>query len=303
MNTDRDTTRIVRSWMRTDEHESADRVLDAVLDRLDTTPQRRATWWPARRLPEMNNMMKLGLAAAGVVVAALLGFNYFLAANVGGPGIDEPSPTLTPTPPAANPPVLTANSVEPGTYRLTTEAEPDGTYHLPEGTTITMPAGWGGRSGHRVSKNENVADPVAFTSVGFWIWDGDFDTVYLDACQWLDGAITPPVGPTVDDLANALASQAQHGDAVPIDVTFDGFSGKMIEMTVPSDIDFADCDRGEFRSWAGRYHQGPGQVDQVYILDVDGQRVVIYSSYMPGTSEAERAERQAIVESIELGGP
>ena len=41
MSTDRDTTRIVRSWLGTDEHESADRVLDAVLDQLDATPQRR----------------------------------------------------------------------------------------------------------------------------------------------------------------------------------------------------------------------------------------------------------------------
>ena len=44
-----DTTRIVRSWLRMDEHESADRVLDVVLDSLDATPQRRP-WWPARRI-------------------------------------------------------------------------------------------------------------------------------------------------------------------------------------------------------------------------------------------------------------
>ena len=42
MSTDRDTTRIVRSWLRTDEHESADRVLDNVLALLDATPQRRS---------------------------------------------------------------------------------------------------------------------------------------------------------------------------------------------------------------------------------------------------------------------
>ena len=89
----------------------------------------------------------------------------------------------------------------------------------------------------------------------------------------------------------------------PVDVTLDGYSGKMVEMSVPTDIDFADCDGGEFRSWLGRYHQGPGQVDQIYILDVDDQRVVIYSSYMPETSAAERAERQAIVESIQLSAP
>ena len=79
MSTDRDTTRIVRSWLRTEEHESADRVLDAVLDHLDTTPQRRFTWWPARRFSHMNNTAKLALVAAVFVVAALLGYNYFIA--------------------------------------------------------------------------------------------------------------------------------------------------------------------------------------------------------------------------------
>ncbi len=49
MSTDRDVTRIVRSWLHEDAYEDADRVLDLVLDQLDTTPQRRATWWPVRR--------------------------------------------------------------------------------------------------------------------------------------------------------------------------------------------------------------------------------------------------------------
>ena len=81
MSTDRDTTRIVRSWLRTDEHESADRVLDAVLDQLDTTPQRRATWWPARRIESMNTMLRFGIAAAVLVAAAAIGFG--ILNNVG----------------------------------------------------------------------------------------------------------------------------------------------------------------------------------------------------------------------------
>ena len=60
MSTDRDATRIVRSWLRTDEHESADRVLDTVLALLDATPQRRA-WWPARRIADMNTFAKLAI--------------------------------------------------------------------------------------------------------------------------------------------------------------------------------------------------------------------------------------------------
>jgi hypothetical protein len=38
MSTDRDTTRIVRSWLRTDENDAADRVLGSVLDQLEATP-------------------------------------------------------------------------------------------------------------------------------------------------------------------------------------------------------------------------------------------------------------------------
>ncbi len=112
MSTDRDTTRIVRSWLQTDEHESADRVLDAVLDQLDTTPQRRATWWPVRRLPQMNTTAKLAIAAAAVVVAAFLGIRFLLPGqNVGS---DGPTPTPSPSPAAFH-----SGSLAAGTYVMT----------------------------------------------------------------------------------------------------------------------------------------------------------------------------------------
>src|SRR3970040_1990973 len=86
MSTERDMTRIVRSWLRTDEHESADRVLDHVLAQLNATPQRRS-WWPARRIADMNNVAKLAIAAAAVVVVAVVGINLLPAGGgVGGGG-------------------------------------------------------------------------------------------------------------------------------------------------------------------------------------------------------------------------
>ena len=54
MSTDRDVTRIVRSWLEEGATALPDRVLDTVLDQLPATPQRRA-WWPAWRFREMNN--------------------------------------------------------------------------------------------------------------------------------------------------------------------------------------------------------------------------------------------------------
>jgi hypothetical protein len=100
MSTDHDTTRIVRSWLRTDEHESADRVLDAVLDQLDTTRQRRATWWPARRITTLNNTTKLALTAAAVVLVAFLGITYLVP---GGANLGGPDPTTAPSPTTSNP--------------------------------------------------------------------------------------------------------------------------------------------------------------------------------------------------------
>ena len=104
MSTERDTSRIVRSWLRTDEHDSADRVLGVVLDRLDATPQRRATWWPVRRTPTMNKIVGFSLAAAAVVVVIVVGAQLFGSAGGLGAGptpIPEPSvaePTATPEP-------------------------------------------------------------------------------------------------------------------------------------------------------------------------------------------------------------
>ena len=85
MSTDRDTTRIVRSWLEEGATALPDRVLDAVLDQLPATSQRRP-WWPVRRFDEMNNALKLAIAAAAVMVVALVGINLMpRSGSVGGP--------------------------------------------------------------------------------------------------------------------------------------------------------------------------------------------------------------------------
>ena len=46
---DRDVNRAIRSWLHEDRHEDVSRIAGAVLDRVEATPQRRTTWWPAWR--------------------------------------------------------------------------------------------------------------------------------------------------------------------------------------------------------------------------------------------------------------
>jgi hypothetical protein len=283
VSTDRDTTRIVRSWLRTEEHESADRVLDAVLDQLDTTPQRRATGWRARRFSPMNAAVRIALASVAVVAIALVGISIYGAQNVADPA--DPTPTPQPTPIPRTIPDREGTALDAGIYAMP----------VPGGivVTVSLPDGWESYGSATVVKNQS--EPTeALLGVRL------VDQAYTHPCQW-EGAL-PDLHPGygVEDLADALANQALRGDAIPTDVTVDGFAGKLIELTVPLDIDFAGCDQAEFRSWDDRYHQGPGQHDSVYIIDVEGVRLVIDAAYLPGTSGDDRAELQAILDSIQI---
>jgi hypothetical protein len=89
MSTDRETTRLVRSWLEEGVTALPDRVLDAVLDQVPATPQRRP-WWPTRRIAQMNRFLPATVAAAAVLVVALIVYNVLLRSNAttGGP----PSP-------------------------------------------------------------------------------------------------------------------------------------------------------------------------------------------------------------------
>jgi len=167
---------------------------------------------------------------------------------------------------------------------------------------FTVPEGWMA-TGRFIRRSEPGAD-VAPVAMQFW----DVGQVYGHPCQW-EGTLFDP-GPTVDDLATALIDIPLRNASAPIDVTIDGYAGKYLEWSVPTDIDFETCDADAeghfFDSWTGdqagwggdRYQQGPGQVDRLWILDVDGVRFVIDAFSMPVATDAELAELLAVVESI-----
>ena len=287
MSTDRDTTRIVRSWLRTDEYDSADRVLGAVLDRLDTTPQRRATRWLAWRSFEMNSYAKFGVAAAVLVVAVLLGYNYFVAPNTGAPSLFDLSPTPSPSP-TATPQALGDAPLQPGPVIATG-------FGASESVTFrfTVPDGWVGFAGAFVLPASGTEAPD-----GMGIGLGEVNAgLFDDPCHWSDGEPEIPVGPTVEDLANALAAHTTYESSEPVDVSLGGYAGQRVNLQLPSDVE--SCDNGEFYPWVGSiYAQGPDNQWNVWILDVEGERIVVFSTSFPGTSAEDLAEQQAIVDSL-----
>ena len=70
MTTDRETTRIVRSWIQLGVDRMPERVLDAVLDELPATPQRRSLWPAWRSPPDAQLVAAKSSAVAAVVLLA-----------------------------------------------------------------------------------------------------------------------------------------------------------------------------------------------------------------------------------------
>jgi hypothetical protein len=131
------------------------------------------------------------------------------------------------------------------------------------------------------------------------------DEVYADPCRWNRGFFDPPVGPTVDDLAVALTEQPGTGASRPEPVELAGYTGEQMQLQVPRSIRLDECWNTEFHLWSarpygGRYVQGPGQIDKLWILDVDGTPLVIDAAYFPETSSEDREELMDIVESVRI---
>jgi hypothetical protein len=74
-----------------------------------------------------------------------------------------------------------------------------------------------------------------------------------------------------------------------------------------TDLDIRTCDLGEYRAWTewhvpggANAHFTAGQVDDVYLIDVDRRALVIDATYRLGSSPADVAELEQILASIDV---
>ena len=280
MTTERETTLFVRDWLRDDDFPLPDRVLDAALDEVSATRQRRR---PGLALGGFRFPSGLAAAAAVLVLAAVLSITFLAGRFVGTP---QATPVSTP---AALSPVDAP--IAGGTYAIGAPFPVDATLDVPD-------TGW--NSFGVSSEVASVYRGADFESgVGLWI----VDNLPVDGCDLSLGEMDPPVGPTVDDLAVALATRPDVTRG-PEPVTVGGHSGQYLETTGQG-IPAGGC--AARVQWQVDGPAGPVQRlsthlerDLIWILDVDGTRVVVDAYWVDGTSEEEIAEVTRIVESLEL---
>lgn len=298
MTAHRDPDRLIHEFLLGGAEQLHDQVYDAV--RADIEHRRQRAVIGPWRIPSMNKLVPIGLGVAAVVGALAIGTQFLGApapGGVGAPPAAEPSATPEPSASVAAPSASADADLPVGSSVVL----------IDEGgvrATVTIPApGWFGGGGIIVRES---ADPPA--GAGMIAFTGDL-YVYGDPCAWSTTAPETPAT-TVDELAAALAAQASRDASVPVDVTVGGYAGKSITLHVPDDAEFSECDQGYFGSWGGpdeptpyRYHQGPGQIDEVWILDVNGVLTVIDTAYYEGTPAEQVEQLRDIVASAVFETP
>jgi len=209
------------------------------------------------------------------------------------------TPTAAASSPTAAPTSTPASSAGPDVTAIDGQVLGAGDY---PGYTVDVPPTWSS-DGHFTVK----PGPDA---LGVSVWD--VGQVPRDPCHWRTSLSDP--GPTVDDLVEALTTQRFRNATEPAEVTLGGYPARSLAWSVPEDwvvtgdAEFKGCDKQDnglrdFVSWFGdgfgeRYQQVAGQVDMLWILDVDGRRLLVDATYSPDATKVDRRELMGIVESI-----
>lgn len=162
---------------------------------------------------------------------------------------------------------------------------------------VSLPAGWYTWQAFVLKKD---TDPLP----GLALFDAA--NIYSDPCQWV--LLDPPVGPTVDDLAEAFQESTVFDTTPASDVTLDGYPGKYIEVTVP-DYDEESClnrnfglfkEDGSAGTRPNWYAQAPQQTILMWILDVDGTRLVVSAGHYPHTPDQDRQALTDMVATLDI---
>ncbi len=180
----------------------------------------------------------------------------------------------------------------------------------PVSIVATGPDGWFGYPSWAMDGPMPVrADAPTGIGISFFTANG----VYSDPCHWdvqgTGGADVGDVkvGPTVDDMVAALRDNTFYTSSAPTPVTIDGYPGQELELQLPDDP-FTKCDNesgDDFGhafvfSGPGLYAQGPANRWHLYVLDVDGTRLIAVILSYAKTPQADLDLARNVIETMDI---
>jgi hypothetical protein len=255
----------------------------------------------------VNNAMRCGLVV-GVVMVVLIGCSR---APTG-----EPTATASLGLPSAAPSSGPADAT-PGAVTDTLTGGRYAFYPFGDDPSFTVvatgPDRWVGYPDWALDGPEplRAAAPNGIGITFFWA-----NGVYSDPCHWdfrgTKDAGQPGdvgLGPTVDDLVTALRANTFYTSTAATPVTIDGYAGQELELQLPEQPDYATCDKDDpddsgghvfVFSGAGLYAQGQANRWHLYILDVEGSRLIAVILSYEGTSQADLDTAQSVIDTMDI---
>ena len=228
------------------------------------------------------------------VAVASLGSVVLVAACGGSTTEVTKAPTATVAPTATAEPTSTSEAT------LVVKRPDD----FGPGITVALPApGWrfDADVGH-LSKGDEVGN---VPEAAILLWSHPTATEFYvpgDACR-SESTMPDTPATTPDEISAALAAQASRDASEAVDATIGGYAGKSLTVHVPDDAVFADCEGETYLTYAtgddpgARPQQGPGQIDEIWALDVNGDTVIISAQYRPDTRPELVEEMRSIAQS------
>jgi hypothetical protein len=252
----------------------------------------------------MNKIVTVGLAAAAILVAIVVGTQVLAPPEPAGVG---DAPSAEPSTRATETPLPSAAASESASSEAPQFGLPEGPFVLLDpvtdlSTTVEIPApGWT-HSEVGLFKGQDIEN-VPEAAVLVWPYEAGTQ-FYVPADPCLAESTRPAEAmTTVDEIVAALASQASREASEPQDVTIGGYDGKSITLHTPADMVSDACELDAFVTLStaedalSRYQQGPGQVDELWFVDVDGIIVMIDATRASSTSQQLVGEMRTIAES------
>jgi hypothetical protein len=238
----------------------------------------------------MSAFAKLATTAVTVAIIGIVGIIVLPQAG----SLDRPGGAPSPSPTPSALPYTWPGSLGAGTYAT------DFAFDLPVSVTFTVPDGWQSRD-IEVRKGERVAVSVLIV-----------DNLFADPCT---GQLQePPMGPTPDDLAEALTAMPGLISTAPSPTTMGGLGGTYLEWQLSPDAGCPPLASSLFRlapfvcdaGCGGLGSQDLGVVfpvhgvlNRAWLLEAGGGlRLVIQAVSSPDATVEDLAELQGVVDSI-----